>query len=179
MTDKGLRPQQEAFVEFYLQCWNASEAARRAGYSPKTAGVQAHELLKKPEIAARVRERISEIAMSADEVLLRLAEHARGSMEDFIDPASVTADFQKAQLAGKMHLIKKVKYTTRRETTNNGKADEKEAEIDTVEFELYDAQAALVHLGRNLKLWTDKQEVTGLDGAPLAIAITKMDVDEL
>jgi hypothetical protein len=41
-------------------------------------------------------------------------------------------------------------------------------EVD-VELELYDAQAALVHIGRHHKLFTDKSELTGKDGAPLVV----------
>ena len=49
---KALNPKQERFVAEYLVDLNATQAAIRAGYSPKTAGVQAFDLLKKPEIAA-------------------------------------------------------------------------------------------------------------------------------
>ena len=40
------------FIEKYKQVRNASEAARLAGYSPKTAGNQAHHLLKDKEVAS-------------------------------------------------------------------------------------------------------------------------------
>lgn len=53
-TVKALSPKQERFVAEYLVDLNATQAAIRAGYSPKTAGVQAFDLLKKPEIAAAI-----------------------------------------------------------------------------------------------------------------------------
>ena len=53
-TVKALNPKQERFVVEYLVDLNATQAAIRAGYSPKTAGVQAFDLLKKPEIAAAI-----------------------------------------------------------------------------------------------------------------------------
>mgnify|MGYP001016358776 CR=1 FL=1 len=49
---RALNPKQERFVAEYLVDLNATQAAIRAGYSPKTAGVQAFDLLKKPEIAS-------------------------------------------------------------------------------------------------------------------------------
>lgn len=39
------------FAEFYASCSNATEAAKKAGYSDKTAGSQGQRLLKKVEIA--------------------------------------------------------------------------------------------------------------------------------
>lgn len=68
---------QEAFVNEYVKCWNASEAARRAGYSKRSAGVYGHELLHKPEISEKIEQKIEELKMSADECLMLLADEAR------------------------------------------------------------------------------------------------------
>ena len=51
---KALNPKHERFVAEYLVDLNATQAAIRAGYSAKTAGVQGFDLLKKPEIAAAI-----------------------------------------------------------------------------------------------------------------------------
>lgn len=48
--EKKLGPKRVAFCKEYVVDWNASRAARDAGYSPKTAGSQAYDLLKIPEI---------------------------------------------------------------------------------------------------------------------------------
>lgn len=53
-TAKALNPKQQQFVAEYLVDLNATQAAIRAGYSPKTAGVQGFDLLRKPEIAAAI-----------------------------------------------------------------------------------------------------------------------------
>lgn len=70
-------PRHEHFAAAYALTRNASEAARNAGYSLKTAGSQGHDLLKRPEIKARVDELIQEslqrLHMSRDEVLARVA----------------------------------------------------------------------------------------------------------
>lgn len=49
-----LNARQERFVAEYLVDLNATQAAIRAGYSPRSAYSQAGDLLKKPEIAAAV-----------------------------------------------------------------------------------------------------------------------------
>lgn len=52
----------ERFCQEYLVDFNASQAAIRAGYSKRSAGSQAHDLLKKPDIQARLAELKAEIA---------------------------------------------------------------------------------------------------------------------
>ena len=152
-----LTGKQQAFVTEYLRTWNASEAARIAGYA--APGQQGHRLLKNVEIAEEIQRRVSERAMTADEVLIRLAEQARGTMEDFLTVKDGIKkpyiDFEKARNAGKIGLVKKFKY---------GKDGE-------IEFELYDAQAALVQLGKVHKLFTERQEVSGEDGGPVVFRV--------
>ena len=53
MTEK-----QKRFVDFYVQTANATEAARRAGYSPKTAYVTGNENMHKPEIRKAIERRL-------------------------------------------------------------------------------------------------------------------------
>lgn len=159
----ALTGKQQTFIAEYLRTWNASEAARLAGYSEASARVIGHENLTKPDIKAEIQRRVSDRAMSADEVLVRLAEQARGSMDDFVsfrDGVKLPLlDLEKAHKAGKFALVKKLKYTDQ----------------GGVEFELYDAQAALVQLGKAHKLFTDRQEVTGEGGGPVKIVIQYAD----
>lgn len=51
-----LSPKQENFCQAYLTDFNATRAAKVAGYSEKTAYSQGFDLLKKPEIQARITE---------------------------------------------------------------------------------------------------------------------------
>lgn len=65
----GLLPKQAKFVAEYLLSGNASQAARNAGYSPKTAHVIGQENLLKPAIASLLAQKQSEIAARQDERL--------------------------------------------------------------------------------------------------------------
>lgn len=135
---------QRAFVEEYLRCWNATEAARRIGYAhPNMAGPR---MILKDSIQEVVRQRVSEIAMSTDEILLRQAEIARSDMGDFLDINSMgfVIDLAAAKEKGITHLIRKVKQRTTTHIDENGS----ETEIHQAEIELYDAQAALNTLGK-------------------------------
>lgn len=141
---KPLSHQQEMFVEAYLRCWNAAEAARRAGYSERTARTQGSALLKRTAIAARIRERLAERTMGTDEVLARLTEQARGDMGDFLatrsgtkrskEGAQAVFDLERAREEGKSHLIKSVTVTK-----------------SGLRVELYSAQKALTVLSRHLE----------------------------
>lgn len=52
--DKKLTPKQQRFVSEYLQTGNATEAAKRAGYSEKTAFRIGAENLQKPAISRAI-----------------------------------------------------------------------------------------------------------------------------
>lgn len=91
------------FIKEYLVDLNATQAAIRAGYSPKTAGQIGEENLRKPEIVKAVQAemdaRSQETGITAQLVLKRInriAETAEAS-EDF--PAALKAN----ELLGK-HL---------------------------------------------------------------------------
>ena len=164
---------QRVFIEGYLQCWNAAEAARRAGYSERTARIQASRLLSKANIQEEIQSRISEKAMSADEVLLRLGDMARGDMGEFMDIESMSFNLalEKAKELGKTHLIKRVKQRT----IITQKKDGDEEENHYIELELHDSQSALVHLGKYHKLFTDKTEITGKDGEAIRVTLIEDD----
>lgn len=74
----ALNEKQKRFVEEYLVDLNATQAAIRAGYSEKTAGAQAHKLLKNAEIqnaiSAASRDRLDRTKIDSDYVLNRLVE---------------------------------------------------------------------------------------------------------
>lgn len=74
----ALTPRQRRFVEEYLKDLNATQAAIRAGYSPRSAKQVGDALLSKPHIAAAVAklqaERSRRTQIDADYVLHRLVE---------------------------------------------------------------------------------------------------------
>lgn len=105
-----LTPKQKAFADYYIECGNASEAARRAGYSKKTAGVIGDENLKKPEIAAYIDERMTQQdaarVASADEVLRFYSSVMRGEEKDaFGLEASLTDRLKAADSLMKRYAI--------------------------------------------------------------------------
>jgi len=154
-----LTKKQRAFIEYYLQDWNATQAAIKAGYSKRSAASIGNENLLKPEIQQEIQRRLSEIAMSADEVLTALAEIGRASVDDIMDVDSsgrLSFNFKRAQEQGKLHLIKSVTPTQA-----------------GTKVELHDRMKALELLGKHHKLFTDNVNIN--DGKAIKVRLTDGD----
>ena len=85
MAEK-LTPKQKAFADAFIECGNKAEAARRAGYSAKSARDIGEENSAKPHIAAYIAQRMNAQeearVASADEVLRFYTEVMRGNVKD-------------------------------------------------------------------------------------------------
>lgn len=136
----ALTKKQRRFIDEYFIDFNATQAAIRAGYSERTAHSIGWENLRKPDISDAIEHRLKESAMLADEVLMRLAEQARASFEDFIDEDG-NVDLSKARRAGKLHLINSV--------TDPSKFRGRE-------ISLHNQQRALELIGKAYGLFTDR-----------------------
>lgn len=137
---------QRAFCEQYVQCWNATEAARRAGYAHPNK--QGPRLLVNVGIQQYIQARIAQIAMSADEVLLRLAEQARGMPAEYISEKG-EVDIAALKRDGKTHLIHELKDHVVK--TEAGYAVRRTVKM-------YNAQRALELLGKHQRLFVEQVE---------------------
>lgn len=85
VAEKKLTAKQQRFCDEYLIDLNATQAAIRAGYSEKTAGVIASENLNKPYIKEYIENRMKEkeknLIADQDEVLQYLTSVLRGESE--------------------------------------------------------------------------------------------------
>jgi hypothetical protein len=178
----NLTGKQQAFINFYLgeARFNATEAARLAGYegNDQTLGQVGYENLRKPEIASEINSRINEAAMSANEVLGRLSQIARGEVADFLDEDG-KFDLKTARKLKKAGLLKKLKSKrTFKQVDSITEGDEESRETletalvyEEVEFQLYSAHEALRDLGKYHKLFNDRHEVSGLNGGPIQVTV--------
>lgn len=141
---------QQLFVEAYLGNGGiAAAAARTAGYtgSDETLWTTGCRNLKKPKILSAIKARTGALVadkgiMAADEVLIRLTRVARSSVSLLLDEDGRPCT--KAALKnGVADLIKSVTITKTRYGEN-------------VTITLYDAQAAIVQLGRYHGLFIDR-----------------------
>lgn len=85
-TPKKLTPKQQKFCEIYIQTGNASESARQAGYSPKTAFRSGQENMQKPAILQYIKARTEsanqKTVATTDEILNRLTQMGKGYIEE-------------------------------------------------------------------------------------------------
>lgn len=156
MAENKLTARQRLFIEEYLVSWNASDAARRAGYK-SAVNVVGSRLLANVSIQEVISKRMSEKAMKADENIQRLSDQARINISEFItektryvydkegnqigEYQSFELDWEQVKLKG--HLIKSI--------TNTQWGPR---------LELYDGQTALVQIGKALGALTERVDMT-------------------
>ena len=145
--DKKLTLKEEAFVSQLPLCgWNATEAARAAGYQGNdvTLASVGYENLRKPQIATRVRARIEGLAATADEVLSLLGEHLRADLADLADCIGEDGALD-LKMAKQLGVSRQLKTMTTRVLTRRLASGVEEREVHT-RIELHDSQSAAAHL---------------------------------
>jgi phage terminase small subunit len=162
-----------AFCREYVKDFNATQAAIRSGYSAKTAYSIGQENLKKPEIAAEVKELVE---MKPEEVKAGLQEIARGNIADLMDLSTTGYTFSlmvRDETTGEMvpnpalKLVKKIKQKV---TTILPKRDDgEEREIVETELELYSRHEALRDIGKMHGLFIDRTELSGPEGGAIPV----------
>lgn len=78
------------FVEAFITCDNAAEAARQAGYDAKQAALWGHRLLKKPAVAGRIDTRRKELQVQFEVTTERTIDTLASMM--FFDPIELFDD---------------------------------------------------------------------------------------
>lgn len=142
LTDK-----QAAFVREYTVDWNATQAAIRAGYSERTAAAIGSENLSKPEISAAIKARVSELAMSADEALVRLGAMARGTVAPFhrlTADGDIIVDLSTKEAQDHLHLLTELEVSTRKREHEDGSVTMHQS----AKVKLHDAKDALKQILR-------------------------------
>src|SRR5690349_9261225 len=144
-----LTPQMFAFINYYMVLLNGTEAARLAKYSgdDATLAATASRLLSNDKVAREIDRRLTEHAMSANEVLARYTAIARGDIADVVNGVGAT-DLDEAKRRGKSHLVKRYKVKVTNVTEYAGTENEVEKQIIETEVELYSALEALNALAK-------------------------------
>jgi phage terminase small subunit len=165
-----LRPKQRRFVLEYLKDLNGTQAYLRAGYNSKNPDVDCQKLLGNSRIKAEIQKAVEaqekRLLFSADDVLREYLKLA------FCDIGRAYDE------NGHLLPIKDIPEDVRRAISSvdteelwEGYGSEKERIGNIRKVKFWEKTKALEALGRTLKLFTDKAEISGPDGGPIKLAI--------
>lgn len=161
-----LTAKQERFCQLYTTHWNATRAAKEAGYSEKSAMELGYQLLQNPSVKKRIEElgehALKEIGVTRERILTELARIA------FLDPADAYDEI------GQLKPIREMPEDVRRAVSKvkifevfshaNG---EKELTGFTKEVEFAPKKGALDSLSKCLGIAPDRVEHSGPNGKPI------------
>lgn len=140
-----ISPKQFRFVAEYLVDQNGTQAAIRAGYSPRTANEQASDLLAKPSIRAEVDKRLNEIM-----------ERSIASRERILQETTRLALSDPKELVDENGRIRRL-----REIPDDLRVcikSIKRSKDGAFEVTFRDKEKGLELMGKYHKLWTDRVE---------------------
>lgn len=163
-----LTEKQKRFADEYLIDLNATQAAIRAGYSPRSAAEQASRLLKNAKVRAYIDERMAELSrrtgVNQERILRELARIAFVNapelinMEDATIREDATIDDMAAIASVRVKII----------PTENGQGIERE-------IRLADKIRALDLLGKRFAMWTERQQIDANFGVQIIDDIGESD----
>lgn len=160
-----LTPKQQRFVDEYLVDLNATAAARRAGYSAKTAEQQGPRLLGNAGVQAAIQRgqaaRSQRTQIDADWVLRRLAAMADADMKDLHGPNGALLPVEQWPEVWRRGLVAGIEAD---ETRIDGGLT-----VTTRKVKLADRIRTLELIGRHVAVgaWREKVEHTGPGGGPV------------
>ena len=137
----GLSKRHSAFIDEYFLCnMDATEAYLKVypSSSYDAARASASRLLTNDNIREEINRRLTEKHMSADEVIARLAEQAKGISGKYLTTKG-TIDFEKLIKDGKGYLVHRVKPTK-----------------FGPDVEFPNSQTALLNIGKQHGLFSDR-----------------------
>ena len=155
MTDK-----QKRFVEEYLIDLNATQAAIRAGYSPKTANEQGNRLLTnvsvQTELNKQMAKRSKRTGVTQDRVVRELAKIAFLDMTQVVDSYGRIRDDAAPEDRA---CIESIKYKS--SSSDQGESVEREVKVAS-------KLKALELIGKHLGMYRDKLNIEGV--VPIVIS---------
>lgn len=168
-------PQHEVFAKEYWLSFNATEAAKRAGYSPKNAHNTGARLLKDASIQQRLAE-LREAAeerydISEDRVMQHLAAIAFQNISDFMEFTSDGDPILDVSKATKLQraCISKIKV----EDYLDGRGEDAR-DIRKTEITLHPKLPALVKLGEKMGYFKDPEDSENERAAKFAAALLEI-----
>lgn len=164
---KPLTDRQEMFCLEYIVDLNATKAAIRAGYSERSARQEASRLMTNDDISSRIQElmdeRAKKVEVTSAHVLSELLKLAMVDIAGAYDENGNLKQIHDIPEEVRKAIAGVETYYERVGTDEDGNPDL--CTVKKVKF--WDKPKSLELLGKHLKLFTEKHEVTGKDGKDL------------
>ena len=158
-----LNTRQKRFSEEYIIDYNATAAAKRAGYSNKTAYSQGQRLLKNAEIREAINNALKEFHERAfitkERVLLEVAKLAFTNLSDVVrwdEEGNLTISTPEDLTPDQLASISEISKHTMSFPTKNGE----EVTRTSMKIKMHNKDAALEKLMKHLSLLNDKLDIT-------------------
>ena len=164
----------------YIKDLNGTRAAIAAGYAKKSAKVTASQLLTNPNVQALLakltKKHADKLDLSTEKVLSGLSSMGLSNMLDYIKTTEDGGAYVDLSNLTQEQAAAIQEVTVDEYTEGRGKAARR---VKRTKFKLADKIRALELLGKYLKLFTERVEVTGLAGLADAIAQARKRVSEI
>ncbi len=169
----------ERFCREYLTDLNGTRAAIAAGYAKKSAKVTASRLLTNANVQALLAEltkkHADKLDLSAEKVLSELSSTGFSNMLDYLKITKEGVAYVDLSNLTQEQAVAIQEITVDEYVEGKGKDARK---VKRTKFKLADKIRALELLGKYLKLFTERVEVTGLAGLADAIAEARKRVSD-
>ncbi len=134
-----MTPKQQRFAEEYVVDHNATQAAKRAGYSPKTAYSQGQRLLKNVEVIEAVRAKEARLRRKTEVSIRSMTEEMRENREIAIKNDQASAAVQATLGIAKLHGLLIDRKEIRKRPVEDMTLEQVQARIKEIEAELAEA----------------------------------------
>jgi len=161
-------PKRRLFVAEYMKDFNGTEAAKRAGFSPKSAYQLAFRMLKRVEIQQEIetalQKRMEVKGITKDRVLTEIARLAFGDTRRLFTPEGslkMPSEWDDETAAAVAGIEVTEEY--------GGRGEDRTLTGYTKKVKQWEKTRALELLGRHLKLFGDKNGDNGDKPAPILL----------
>lgn len=153
-----MTPKQELFVAEYRKDLNATAAARRAGYSKKTAHSQGERLLRNVEVAKAIKKitskQLERAELTAERVLEEMRRLGFSNVQDLFDANGDLIPIHKLTRE-QAACISSIEVIMKNATAGDGKIDR------VLKVKVWDKRATLEMLAKHFALLTEQVEHSG------------------
>ncbi|MCH4199263.1 MAG: terminase small subunit [Clostridium tyrobutyricum] len=162
LLNSELTDKQRLFCIYYPKCFNATKAAKKAGYSEDTAYSIGWELLKKPEIKAEIQRlkqnKLNRAMLDPDDIFQRYLDIAFACITDYVSFGQRSYKVKDKKGKERTIMYNYVDLNNSDQVDGSLISEVKQGK-DGVSIKLHDAMKALDWLSKHMDIATEEQKL--------------------